>query len=70
MDDAWHGRVRRPGRSGDRVVFGGGLIGTVANVKDNVLVIKVSENTRLDVLRGSVTQVIRDTADLGAAIKE
>ncbi|MBI2440762.1 MAG: preprotein translocase subunit YajC [Lentisphaerae bacterium] len=57
-------------KSGDRVVFGGGLIGTVANVKDNVLVIKVAENTKLDVLRASVTQVLRDAADLGAAAKE
>ena len=57
-------------KSGDRVVFGGGLIGTVANVKDTVLVIKVAENTKLDVLRASVTRVIRNDEDLGADVKE
>ena len=57
-------------KSGDRVVFGGGLIGTVANVKETVLVVKVAENTKLDVLRASVTRVIRKDEDLGADVKE
>ncbi|MCG2658773.1 MAG: preprotein translocase subunit YajC, partial [Kiritimatiellae bacterium] len=57
-------------KSGDRVVFGGGLIGIVANVKDTVLVVKVAENTKLDVLRASVTRVIQKDEDLGANIKE
>lgn len=57
-------------KSGDRVVFGGGLIGTVTNVKDTHLVIKVAENTKLDVLRAAVTQVIQKDADLSAAAKE
>lgn len=57
-------------KSGDRVVFGGGLIGTVANVKDTVLVVKVAENTKLEVLRASVTRVIQKDEDLGANIKE
>jgi len=57
-------------KSGDRVVFGGGLIGTVANVKDTVLVVKVAENTKLDVLRASVTRVIQKDEDLGANVQE
>ena len=57
-------------KSGDRVVFGGGLIGTVANVKNTVLVVKVAENTKLDVLRASVTRVIQKDEDLGANVKE
>ena len=57
-------------KSGDRVVFGGGLIGTVANIKDTVLVVKVAENTKLEVLRSSVTRVIQKDEDLGANVKE
>ena len=57
-------------KSGDRVVFGGGLIGTVANIKDTVLVVKVAENTKLEVLRSSVTRVIRKDEDLGTNVKE
>ena len=57
-------------KSGDRVVFGGGLIGTVANVKDTVLVVKAAENTKLEVLRASVTRVIQRDEDLDANVKE
>lgn len=57
-------------KSGDRVVFGGGLIGTVANVKDTVLVVKVAENTKFEVLRSSVTRVVQKDEDLGANVKE
>ena len=57
-------------KSGDRVVFGGGIIGTVANVKETVLVVKVAENTKLEVLRASVTRVVLKDEDLGANIKE
>ena len=57
-------------KSGDRVVFGGGLIGTVANVKDTVLVVKVAENTKLEVLRSSVTRIIQKDEELGANVKE
>ena len=56
-------------KSGDRVVFGGGLIGTVANVKDTVLVVKAAENTKLEVLRASVTRVIQKDEDMGANVK-
>jgi preprotein translocase subunit YajC len=45
-------------KSGDRVLFGGGIIGIVANVKEKTLVIKVGEKTKLDVIRGAVTQVL------------
>ena len=57
-------------KSGDRVVFGGGLIGTVANVKETVLVVKVADNTKVEVLRASVTRIIQKDEDLGTAIKE
>ena len=57
-------------KSGDRVVFGGGIIGTVANVKETVLVVKVAENTKLEVLRSAVTRVVQKDEDLGANIKE
>jgi preprotein translocase subunit YajC len=45
-------------KTGDRVLFGGGIIGIVANVKEKTLVIKVAEKTKLEVLRGAVSQVL------------
>lgn len=52
-------------KSGDRVIFGGGLLGLVTNVKDNVLVIKVADNTKLEVLKASVTRVLQKDEDPG-----
>ena len=45
-------------KSGDRVIFGGGLIGTVANVKEYTFVIKIADNVKVEVLRGAVTRTL------------
>ncbi len=55
------GRVK----SGDRVLFGGGLVGTVANVKNSVLVIKIAENVKVEAVRGAVTRVLDKDETLG-----
>lgn len=57
-------------KTGDRIIFGGGLIGIVANIKDNVFTVKIADNTKIDVLRGAVTRVIQKDEDLGQATKE
>jgi preprotein translocase subunit YajC len=44
-------------KSGDRVLFSG-IIGTVTNVKDKTLVIRVADKVKVDVLRGAVTQIL------------
>lgn len=51
-------------KSGERVVFGGGILGLVVNVKENVLVLKVADNTKLEVLKASVTRVLQKDEDL------
>ncbi len=45
-------------KSGDRILFCGGMIGTVVNVKDRVLVVKVADNVKVEVARGSVLRVL------------
>ena len=57
-------------KTGDKIIFGGGLIGIVANIKDNVFTVKIADNTKIDVLRGAVTRVIQKDEDLGLASKE
>lgn len=57
-------------KSGDRVVFGGGLIGIVANVKENVLVIKLADNVKIEVVRAAVTRILQKDEDLGLDVKE
>lgn len=45
-------------KTGDRVLFGGGLIGVVTNVKEKTLVIKIADKTKVEALRSSVVQVL------------
>lgn len=45
-------------KSGDRILFCGGMIGTVVNVKDRILVVKVADNVKVEVARGSVLRVL------------
>ena len=56
-------------KSGDRVLFGGGIIGIVANVKDKTYVIKVGDKVKLEVVRGAVTQVL-DKGELPADVDQ
>ncbi|MGH7716267.1 MAG: preprotein translocase subunit YajC [Vulcanimicrobiaceae bacterium] len=54
-------------RRGDRVVTGGGIIGTVAKVigNDEVL-IDIAENTRIRVVRNTIVNVLAKTAPADA----
>ncbi|MFU8779781.1 MAG: preprotein translocase subunit YajC [Kiritimatiellia bacterium] len=45
-------------KSGTKVVFGGGVLGTITNVKDATFVIKVADNVKVEVLRGAVSRVV------------
>lgn len=45
-------------KSGDRVIFSGGMIGIVSNVKEKVLVVKIADNVKVEVIRGAVSQVL------------
>jgi preprotein translocase subunit YajC len=53
-------------KSGDRVVFGGGMLGIIANVKDKTFVIKVAENVKIEVARYAVTQILDKGEELSA----
>lgn len=45
-------------KSGDRILFGGGIIGTVANVRDNSFIVKVADKTKIEIVRGAVLRVL------------
>ena len=45
-------------KTGNRVLFGGGILGTVTNVKDKVLVVKIADGVKIEVLRSSVSSVL------------
>ena len=45
-------------KTGDRVLFSGGIVGIVANVKEKTLVVKIADKTKIEILRGAVSQVL------------
>ena len=45
-------------KSGERVLFSGGILGTVVNVKDHTFVIKIADNVKIEVAKGAVTKVL------------
>ncbi len=42
-------------RKGDRVITSGGIYGIVSRVKDEVVVLQVAENVRIDVAKSAIT---------------
>jgi preprotein translocase subunit YajC len=57
-------------RRGDRVITGGGFIGTVAKVVgDDEALIDLAENTRVRVLRSTITSVLARTEPVGGKDK-
>ena len=45
-------------KSGDRVMFSGGIMGTITNVKDKTFVVKIADKVKIEVLRGAITRVL------------
>ena len=45
-------------KTGDRVLFGGGILKVVANVKEKTLVVKIADGVKVEIVRGAVSQVL------------
>lgn len=45
-------------KSGEKVLFGGGILGTVTNVKEGTFIVKIADGVKVEVARGSVTKVL------------
>lgn len=43
---------------GDRVLVAGGMFGIVAQIKEKSVIVKIAENTRVEMLRTAVQQVL------------
>ncbi len=59
-------------KHGDKVMTAGGIIGIVASVKDkdNTVVLKVGENTKLEFSRSSIAQKIDPQKDAAKGTKK
>ncbi|MBN1154206.1 preprotein translocase subunit YajC [candidate division KSB1 bacterium] len=45
-------------KKGDKIITIGGIFGTVVGVKDNSVILKVSENTKIELARTSIARII------------
>lgn len=45
-------------KTGARVMFSGGILGTVTNVKENTFVVKIADNVKVEVVKGAVSRVL------------
>jgi preprotein translocase subunit YajC len=45
-------------KNGDQVLMSNGIYGTIMDVKDKTLLVKISDNVKVKVLRSAVTQVV------------
>ncbi len=45
-------------KSGSRVLLTSGIIGEVVAVKENTLVVKIAENTKVELVRAAISQIL------------
>lgn len=46
-------------KTGDRVLFSGGIIGVITNVKEKTYVVRIGDKNKIEILRSAVTSVIK-----------
>jgi preprotein translocase subunit YajC len=47
-------------KKGDKIVTVGGLLGTVGNVKDSTVMVKISDNTVVEFRKSAIASIIND----------
>jgi preprotein translocase subunit YajC len=45
-------------KAGDRIMFCGGMIGSVASVKEQTCVVKIADNVKIEVARGAILRIL------------
>lgn len=50
-------------RRGDKIVTNGGLYGTVVDVKDHVIVLKIADDIKVELVKNAVATVIEKRED-------
>lgn len=53
-----HAKMISELKSGAEVVTSGGIFGTIANVKDDRFVLKIADNTKIEVAKSAVANVV------------
>lgn len=45
-------------KSGEQVLLSSGIIGEICSVKEKTLIVRIAENTKVEVVKSAVTQII------------
>ena len=45
-------------KKGDKIVTNGGVYGTVADVKEHIIVLRIAENVKIELVKSSIATVI------------
>ena len=51
-------------RAGQKVVFAGGLTGTISEAKESTFMVEIAPNVVVEVARGAVSQVVTDGEEI------
>ncbi len=54
-----HEKMLKSLESGDEIVTGGGIYGVITNVKEDRFIVRIAENTKIEVGKGFVTTVVK-----------
>ncbi|ACB76742.1 preprotein translocase subunit YajC [Opitutus terrae] len=54
-----HEKMLKALTSGDEIVTSGGIYGTITNVKDDRFVVRIADNTKIEVGKAFVTAVVK-----------
>ena len=50
-------------RSGDKIVTTGGVLGTVTNVKEKTVVVRIADNVKVEMLRSAIQTVTQRSSE-------
>ncbi|TVP80172.1 MAG: preprotein translocase subunit YajC [Puniceicoccaceae bacterium] len=53
-----HDQMLKELKTGDEIVTSGGIFGTITNVKDDCFVVRIAENTKIELGRGFVASKV------------
>jgi len=56
-------RMRASLQKGDKIVTAGGIVGTIVNLKEKTVSIKVADNVRIEILRTSVSRLVKSKGE-------
>ncbi len=51
-------------KKGDKVLLSGGIIGQIVQVDGKIVKVKIADNVRVDVVRGGISMMLTEDADL------